>query len=75
VNNARYVEWALNLFNKDFLEDRMIKEFQINFISEATFNQEIDLFLKPENEDQFVVVAVRKEDRKSVFVAKLMFTK
>jgi acyl-ACP thioesterase len=75
VNNARYVEWALNLFDKQFLEDRMIKEFQINFISEATINQEIDLYLKRENEHQYIVVAVRKEDRKNVFAAKLIFTK
>jgi len=75
VNNARYVEWAMNLFGKDFLGDRMIKEFQINFLNEAKFGQEIEMFLKQESEDDYTVVAIRKSDQKNIFVAKLIFEK
>jgi len=73
VNNAKYVEWALNLFDQQFLEERTIKEFQINFLNEAKFGQVIDLFLKKESPEDYKAVAVRKNDQKNIFSAKLMF--
>jgi len=73
VNNARYVEWVLNLFDQEFLEHRSIKEFQINFLGEATFNQAIELFLKKGSEEEYIVVATRTEDQKNIFSAKLTF--
>jgi len=51
----------------------MIKEFQINFLSETIFNQEIELFLKQESEDEFTVAAIRKSDKKNIFTVKLIF--
>ncbi len=75
VNNSRYVEWVLNLFDQHFHKNHAISEFQINFLNEATFNQEIELFLKQESKNDYMVVAIRKDDKKNVFAAKVIYEK
>ena len=58
VNNAMYMQWAMNAVNYEISSDRPVREFTINF------NHEI----KPQETVAIYKAIVEKEDRRHVYV-------
>lgn len=46
ANNAKYVEWVLDSFDIEFTKSYTLKEFQINYITEARFGDEVAILKK-----------------------------
>ena len=41
VNNLKYVEWMINWLPLEFLRTHILKEIEVNYMSEASYRDEI----------------------------------
>lgn len=65
MNNARYLDWMDDLLPSFFHKEHPIKEFTINYSSEARESENIDLQYELTPEGQFYVEATRIQDNPS----------
>ena len=70
VNNARYIDWILNLFPEEIHRKYIISKFLIEFLSEVRYSENINLFASV-NSDESLVKGVREGDEKTIFKAKI----
>jgi acyl-ACP thioesterase len=70
VNNARYIDWVLNLFPEEMHRKFSISSFLIEFLSEVRYAEEIKLFASI-NTNESLVKGVRAGDGKTIFKAKV----
>ena len=70
VNNARYIDWVLNLFPEDMHRRYSISSFLIEFLSEVKYAEEIRLFASV-NTKESLVKGIRAGDGKTIFRAKV----
>ncbi len=70
VNNARYIDWVLNLFPEEMHHKFIISSFLIEFLSEVRYAEEIKLFASI-NTNESLVKGVRAGDSKTIFKAKV----
>ncbi len=70
VNNARYVEWCMNLYPVEFHQKYRVASFQINFVHECRFGETIDLLLKNEG-TAHTIVGRKQNDGKEIFISRL----
>lgn len=72
VNNTRYAQWILDALPSDHLRSAHVREYEINFLSEAKSGDEITVqraaSWTPEN---IVFQGMRGADQKVVFVARI----
>ena len=54
MNNERYVEWILDLFEPERFEKQRVKTLQINYLSEAKANDEIVLGVKEDGDHSWI---------------------
>ncbi len=71
VNNARYVEWCMNLYPLSFHEKWEASEFQINFVHECRFNEPVELLLKENSETDHIIIGRRKTDGTDIFASRI----
>ena len=76
VNNTKYSQWILDTIPLEYHRSVELKEFDINFISEARLGELIDIYsIKSQSDNGASLVSyykgVRKSDGKIVFAAKL----
>ena len=70
VNNARYIDWILNLFPEEMHMNFNISSFLIEFLSEVRYAEEIKLFASIDTKES-LVKGVRVGDDKTIFKAKV----
>ncbi len=75
VNNSRYVEWCLNLFDAEFHQANKLASFQVNFIHESKAGEEINLMMHQNSPENHIIIAKSKTSGKDVFVAELEWIK
>jgi acyl-ACP thioesterase len=75
VNNTRYVEWCLNLFDSDFHQANRLASFQVNFMHESKSGEEIELLIHENSPEKHVILAKSKTNGKDVFAAELGWVK
>ncbi len=54
VNTMRYVEWISNCFSLEHYKNRRVKRFDVNFMNEILYGDEVKLYLLPKNEEEFL---------------------
>lgn len=64
MNNARYGDWICDLFEIERYRGKGFSEFQINFLSEMSPGDEMEMQLF-EDEDHFIVEGIRQRDGQS----------
>ena len=74
VNNAKYIDWVLNLFPEDMHRQYTISSFLIEFLSEVKYSEEIRLFANISTEES-LVKGIREGDGKTIFKAKVGWKK
>jgi acyl-ACP thioesterase len=62
VNNLRYVEWFLNCLPFEFLSAHTLKEIEINYMSEASYQDEISVSYEKKENSNFFHRITRKRD-------------
>lgn len=61
ANNAKYVEWVLNSYSKQFVYDNEVYGCSINFLSECGYGDELLIRTVKENDHSFLHSVVRSE--------------
>ena len=54
VNTMRYVEWISNCFDLEHYKTRRVKRFDINFMNEILYGDEVKIFFSPGDEDVYL---------------------
>ena len=62
VNNLRYAEWIINCLPFEFLSTSILKEIEIHYMSEASFEDELAVSYEKKGKSNFLHKIVRKED-------------
>lgn len=75
VNNSRYIEWILNELPVDILLNRLLREVEVNFISEVMYNDEIQVFILNHlvQDNVFEGFIKNKADNRPAFAARFTF--
>lgn len=71
MNNARYVEWAMDVFPCQWHEHRWVKEFEINYHAEVYPSQTLKLYRL--DEEDCSTVYGEKEDGTVSFTCKIIW--
>lgn len=74
VNNARYIEWILNIFPPEIHSTNFICSLLIEFLAESMYGDEIQLYSSVTNQIS-LIRGIRTEDDKTIFRARLHFMK
>ncbi len=72
LNNARSLDFALDMLDAATLDTRGVTEWQINYSAEGRPNDVLDLFTQPDG-DAALAQARRQADGKTVFEARVVF--
>jgi acyl-ACP thioesterase len=63
VNNVRYIDWILNGLPFDYLKTHALKELEINYLSEASFGDEILVSSEKKEDSDFFHSLIRNRDK------------
>ncbi len=74
VNNVKYMEWSINVAMRGNQTDREIREFEINFMQEAHFDEEITIHGNSGEAGNLLFAASRDGDGKEIFRARLCWS-
>jgi acyl-ACP thioesterase len=75
VNNVKYIEWIMDGYAMDFIEQHEISRFEINFIGEANYGDEVAVNAERLSESPLVFLhnILRKSDGKEICRAKITY--
>lgn len=59
VNSARYMYWMLDIFELDFFQAHYIERFEINYLSELHYGEQVDVLLE-QVEDALYRIELRR---------------
>ncbi len=62
VNNVRYIDWILNGLPLDYLKTHELKELEVNYLSEASYDDEILVGGEMKEASHFFHSLIRKGD-------------
>ncbi len=69
ANSMKYVEWLLDCFSLDWHQNHYIKRFEINFLHEVLFGDQVEIFHK--QEEMLSLFEIKKPDGNGVCKMKL----
>jgi medium-chain acyl-[acyl-carrier-protein] hydrolase len=75
VNNVKYIEWIMDGYTMEFIENNEIKKFEINFIGEANFGDDVAVNAERLSETPLVLLhnITRKSDGKEICRARITY--
>lgn len=62
VNNVRYIDWILNGLPFDYLKTHALKEMEVNYLSEASYEDEILVSCEKKDASHFFHSLIRRRD-------------
>ena len=72
VNNVKYIRILLDSYSYNWRSSKTILSFEINYLAEAAYNDELEILKSEINEEGFVIQEIeRKSDNKVICRAKL----
>ena len=75
VNNVKYIEWIMDGYTMDFIESKEIKKFEINFIGETNYGDDVAVNAERLSEEPLVFLnnVVKKSDGRDICRARIEF--
>jgi acyl-ACP thioesterase len=73
VNNTRYLDWVMDCFDKEFIESHLLKSFQLEFLSEMLWGDDVEL-LSGSDHLNFHIQALNSKTGKIAFKADIGWT-
>lgn len=75
VNNVKYIEWIMDGYSMEFIEENEINKFEINFTGEAAFGEDVAVNAERLSEKPLVYLhnIVRKSDGKEICRARISY--
>lgn len=77
VNNSRYLEWVLDSYSLEMNQTHQITTFEINFLAESNFGDELSIQTEHQKEFNpvFLHTIIRKEDGKELCRARVRWNR
>ena len=72
VNSIRYIEHILDLFPLSMFSERRLKRFEVAYVAESYFGDELSFYKEQKSENEFDV-EIKKNDRETVVRSKVIF--
>ena len=72
VNSIRYIEHILDLFPLSMFSERRLKRFEVAYVVESYFGDELSFYKEQKSENEFDV-EIKKNDRETVVRSKVIF--
>ena len=77
VNNFKYSQWILDLIPIQYHKTYLLTEYDINFLGEAFLDDEVECFsnifqVAPDQKNELFFKGVKKENSKTVFLARII---
>ena len=73
VNNVKYIDWILESFTLDFRKKHELKELEVDYLSEALYNDEISVGLKEKESSVFLHSIINKTNTKELCRARTVW--
>lgn len=73
VNNVKYIELIYNSFPEQILMNMRIKSLEINYLGEAKYKDELQIYFESIDEASFLVSVVRDTDKRQVCKARVVW--
>jgi len=73
VNNVKYIEWILESFPLDFHKSKVIKEFEINYLAEAFYGDQLFVGSEKKDDVNYKHKIACKEDNKELCRARTLW--
>ena len=74
VNNLRYVEWMINSLPWEFLSTHRLREMEINYMSEASYQDEIAVSYADKGKSNFFHKIIKMKDNQEICRARTVWT-
>ena len=74
VNSIRYIEHILDLFPLSMFSERRLKRFEVAYVAESYFGDELSFYKEQKSENGFDV-EIKKNDRETVVRSRVIFQK
>lgn len=75
ANNAKYLDWITDYYDSEFLTDNTLRQFEINYISEAVLNDEIEIRFNKSNDKFNCFLIINSNTKKEICRAKTLWRK
>jgi acyl-ACP thioesterase len=75
VTNARYMQWALDMYDEDFHRHHLLAAWQINFLQECTFGDQLKISRYIADPLRHIVAAKNQDSDKNIFAVELIWKK
>ncbi len=75
VTNARYMQWALDMYTEDFHRHHLLEAWQINFLYECTFGDRMQMSIYKPEPMRHIIAAIHQESGKNIFAVELFWKK
>jgi acyl-ACP thioesterase len=75
VNNTLYIQWVIDSFPSDYIQNAYIYEIEINYLQEAVINQQYYVIIEELLPDEYLCSVVRHPDNKELARMMLKFRK
>ncbi len=72
VNSIRYIEHILDLFPLSMFSERRLKRFEVAYVAESYFGDELSFYKEQKSENEFDV-EIKKNDHETVVRSKVIF--
>jgi medium-chain acyl-[acyl-carrier-protein] hydrolase len=75
VNNVKYIEWIMDGYEMNFIENNEIAKFEINFINEANYGDDVAVNAEKTSDKPLVLMhnIIRKADKQEVCRARITY--
>lgn len=75
VNNSRYIDWAFDAVDPEYLKRHLLREIQVNYLQQTRIGQSLDFYKHVlRGEEVFGITAGPKESSKKTVTFQLAFT-
>jgi len=62
LNSIKYIEHAINIFDLDFFQEKIINKFEIVFLAEGMFGDKLKLYKQNLSENEFIIDTKKGEE-------------
>jgi acyl-ACP thioesterase len=75
VNNTLYIQWVIDAFSPDYIQNADVYDIEINYLQEAIVNQQYYVIIEEFLPDEYLCSVVRHPDNKELARMMLKFRK
>ena len=73
INNTRYLEWVLNEIPFAYLQSHLVREMEVNFLTEGHIGDTVRVGIEQKNETDWIACIERVGDQQLLYTVRFKF--